>query len=304
MSDALFLPKFEAPAHVLGDQDSQLTAQVSGLIKNILVDVGDQVRKGQTLVELDCSGAKLRHRSSAAEVDVLKAQLILSRDQLKRAEALRKEETISEDAYSRQHNEVAVLEARQRVQEAMVDQASLQVKHCRLIAPFSGVIAERHAQLGEWTQPGSPLLRLVATDSTQVSAQTSASITEQLLAGSEITFIWGEEELPVAIRHVLPIIDAASRSREVRLTFVDKQAPPGAAGRLRWQGPQAMVPAHFLVKREGSLGIFLLKDNIAIFHPLPHASEGRPATTDLPPSSQLITDGRLGLTNGDRVKVL
>ncbi len=225
LSDAAFLPEFEAPAHVLGDQDSQLTAEVSGLVKNILVDVGDSVRKGQTLVELDCREAKLRHRGATAEMDVLKAQLTLSRDQLERAEALRKEETISDDAYSRQHNEVAVLEARQRVQEATVDQASLQVKRCLLIAPFSGVIAERSAQLGEWTQPGSPLFRLVAIDSTQVSAQTSASITEQLIAGSEITFVWGDKELPVAIRHVLPIIDAASRSREVRLSDAIRAVP-------------------------------------------------------------------------------
>ena len=73
------------------------------------------------------------------------------------------------------------------------------------------------------------------------------------------------------------------------------------AGRLRWEAEAAFLPPELLVRRDGGLGVFLIYDGAARFHPLPEATEGQPARVDLPAEARLVLEGRQRLSDGDAV---
>ncbi|PKO62669.1 MAG: efflux RND transporter periplasmic adaptor subunit, partial [Betaproteobacteria bacterium HGW-Betaproteobacteria-17] len=63
--------------------------------------------------------------------------------------------------------------------------------------------------------------------------------------------------------------------------------------------PRPFVPADYLVKRAGQLGVFVVEARRARFVPLPDAQEGRPASAAaLPAEAALVTDGRFALQDG------
>ncbi|WP_455216774.1 hypothetical protein, partial [Kaarinaea lacus] len=95
--------------------------------------------------------------------------------------------------------------------------------------------------------------------------------------------------------------DSKSRTREARLLFTENPALPGSAGELVWEQPSASLPADLLVKRNGKLGVFVLNDGQAKFVPLAGAEAGRPAIVNLAPATEIITQGRFRLQDGDSV---
>ena len=68
-----------------------------------------------------------------------------------------------------------------------------------------------------------------------------------------------------------------------------------------WLVSHRSIPAEYLLRRNGRLGIFLFDDGKARFVPLDAALEGQPAVVDLPAETLLIDQGRESLNEGDAV---
>jgi hypothetical protein len=91
-----------------------------------------------------------------------------------------------------------------------------------------------------------------------------------------------------------PAVNPASRTREARFGFGKIIPRPGSNGVLRWLDPRALVPADYLTRRAGRLGLFIINGRTARFVPLSDAQEGRPAlAAALPENARIVTDGRL-----------
>ncbi|MDA0226438.1 MAG: efflux RND transporter periplasmic adaptor subunit, partial [Proteobacteria bacterium] len=58
------------------------------------------------------------------------------------------------------------------------------------------------------------------------------------------------------------------------------------------------LPPALIVRRGGRLGVFVARDGLARFHPLPMAQEGRPAAADLPADTRIVVTGHLGIRDG------
>lgn len=295
---------FTAPAEVVSANRSQISARIEARIDAIPVDVGDTVAAGQVVVVLDCSDNELARLQAEAELESAQVQLKRARQQLARSETLAPRQLLSEDLLEQRRTDVEAAEARLRQVQGALDQAALTVSRCGIQSPFAGAVTERHASLGELARPGTPLLEIVDLDSIEVAAQVFPAEMAHLDASPRVVFSFLEEEYPLTVARRSPVIDPVSRTRQVRLTFVEQAAPVGASGRLVWHGREPGVPAGLLVQRDESLGIFIARDGRAVYHPLPRAQEGRPAMVDLPPDTQVVTDGRQGLRDGDPLTVV
>ena len=107
-----------------------------------------------------------------------------------------------------------------------------------------------------------------------------------------------------AYREVLKILPDENRVVVGDVEALDRPALAGTAGRLAWHGDRRLLPADYLVRRDGRLGVFTIEDNRARFVTVPQAQEGRPAAVDLPPGTRLISDGRQGLSDGQEVNLI
>lgn len=295
----LFFPQHSAPAEVLSLNDSQLSAELMARIEAIPVQVGDRVKAGDLLVRLDCRSAQVEQAAAQAALDELQVQLGLADSQLQRALRLRQQRNLSDEELERRQAEQQGLTARRAGVQQQLQQAALQVERCQVLAPFAGVVRERLAQLGELTSPGKTLIRLQQLEPAEVSALLPPG--QPLQEAQQLRYQDDSGSYALALRTELPLLDARTRNREVRLVFVDAVAQPGSSGRLRWQEREPRLPADLLLRREGQLGVMLAVAGRAHFEPLPQAEEGQPVRVVLPADSRLITAGRHSVSEGDAV---
>ena len=189
-----------------------------------------------------------------------------------------------------------------RTQLAQQQLAEIDVQRCSITAPFDAIVAQRLGSEGSLANPGTPLLELVQITQLEVSAELRGNEGDSLADAQTPHFSYQGQRYRVSMRALPPLIDERSRTREARLTFDDGNAPVGAAGRLHWSSRERRLPAHFLVRRKGQLGIFLARDAEAVFQALPGAIEGQPAPVqNLADDEQLITEGRQRLNHGDPI---
>lgn len=302
----------DVPATVIAIDAPALGAEISARIESIAVRVGDRVQSGDPLVRLDCRVYQSRLAAAQASLAELEARRRFAQSQLDRALDLKRKDSISDEIVDQRRSELDSLSATMDVQRQTLVQAGLDVERCTVRAPFAGVVTERLADTGGLASPGTLLLRLVSTGRIELSARLREGDIAGLLQATALRFTHAGTDHAVEVRRVLPVVDERLRTREVRLAFRAEAAPThppvhppaGAAGRLVWHDGQWRLPAQYLVRREGQLGLFHAEGARARFHPLPRAIEGQAAVVDLSGDTALIVDGRQRLRPGEAVVVV
>ncbi|WP_169828906.1 efflux RND transporter periplasmic adaptor subunit [Marinobacterium jannaschii] len=295
--------QYSAPAEVTNYDHSQLSAQISALVQQVSVDVGDRVEQGQLLVQLDCRDHRLALQQAQSVRDALDARIRLARQQLSRAERLLKQRSASQEQRDQRRAELDTLLAERRGSEVQISASQIRVERCQIKAPFAGVITERMAAEGSLANIATPLIRLLRTDRAEVKAKLPLSQVALLQQGRSPLYQTADSSYPLQLRAVIPLINSRSRTQEVRLSFADSKALTGSSGRLVWQGKRPAVPVGMMVKRDGVLGLMLYEEGVSRFRPLPQASEGQAALVDLPQDTLVIVEGQHAVSDGDRVEL-
>jgi len=304
-------PSRSAPATVVSDNDSRISAEISARILDIPVRVGDRVKQGALLVRLEQQDAELARVREKAALTAVKAKLDLAEYELKRARSLSKKQAVSEQLLKQRETERDTLLAEQQGQQAAYAQARRQIDKTYIRAPFNAVVVERLARTGELANPGTALLRIVDIDNLELTAGLTPRQTRDLKRSFAAEnsrapeFVSSGQRYALTLRTIIPVLDTRARTREARLRFSGKKPLPGTAGQLTWSSRQASLPADLISQRDGKLGVFIQTDNRARFIRLPQAKTGQPVTvmtTSEPgPDTLIITKGRYRLRDGDAI---
>jgi len=131
---------------------NNIAAEGSGKLIELLVKEGDQVSKGQVLAKLDDELISLQIENAKLNIAQLK------NDNLRFAN-LRKEQAVS--SMEAEKMELALKSA-----EVQLKQLQKQLRGTKVLAPFSGVVTKKMADLGSMVMPGTPIVEL--TDISQL----------------------------------------------------------------------------------------------------------------------------------------
>lgn len=292
-----------APAEVLALNDSVLAAEVNAVVRAVPADVGAAVRRGDLVVELDPADFRLQLEAAEAALAAARARRDDARVKLDRARRLGSEQYVSADELLSRETALAVTEADIRSARAQVDVARLNLERCTVEAPFDGVIRSRAAQVGAYVTVGAPLLRITQTDALELEADVPVAAADRLARATEVWFESLGERWPVRLDRLSPVVDAQRRSRRARFQFPAARPPAGRSGEVAWRVGAGQLPARLLSRRDGALGLFLVREGRAHFEPLAGAQEGRPFPVDLPPDTPVVVQGQDRLQPGDAVTV-
>jgi len=298
VSEVLVELEQNAPAEVLSLNVATLSAEVTAVVSQILRDVGETIQRGDLLLELEATDYALAVQQAEANLEAAKAQKMQADARLKRARTLGTKQYISADDLLARETEVMVISAQIRVQEASLAIARRNLEKCQITAPFDGYVSERRTQLGAYVIPGSPLLVLTQTDRFELEAEIPDELQSSLLQATSMEFVSRNESWPVRLLRVSPGVEMERRSRRARFAFVADAPTVGRSGEIVWRMDKSLLPANLVVRRNGVLGVFLSESDTARFLPLPGAQEGRPVRVDLPPDTEVVTQGRDRLQDG------
>jgi len=124
-------------------------SRVSGIVKQLYVNIGDQVEKGQLLGELDRTEFSARYNQALAALESARARLNYDTLSLKRQQALKKKNFTSQDKVDEAERAYEVAESDLKQAKANLDYASIQLGYTRIRAPIPGVVASISTQEGE-----------------------------------------------------------------------------------------------------------------------------------------------------------
>ncbi len=154
---------------------SDLASKIAGRLTQVAVRLGDRVRKGELLAQVDDSDLQRQYEEVKAQVDVAEAnrlravaQLEEARSELRRLEELFSDGLISTGEIESARAGAAALEAQLKAAQAQKQQSEVRVRllaqqigETLLTAPFPGVVAARYLNSGSFVQAGTPIVRLV-----------------------------------------------------------------------------------------------------------------------------------------------
>lgn len=303
LSELLQETSQSAPAHVINENHAMVSARLSAPVEKVLVQVGDTVDAGQNLLRLECTDYELGKAKASSGLKALQAQTRLARQQLSRAERLLKQKNASKELRDQRRAELDSLLAQQEGAKAQLKEAELAVERCSVEAPFAGVVTGRAVSEGDLVAPGVMLLKVLAKDAQEVSADLSAQQVKSLKQSSKISFQFNGQDYFLNLRAIVPFIDNRARTQQVRFSFAENGALTGSSGRLIWRDAEGRLPIRYIVSRDGNLGVMKAAAGKAEFVALTGAIEGQAAVVDLPPETQIIVEGQHAVASGDEITI-
>ncbi|PRA54144.1 MULTISPECIES: efflux RND transporter periplasmic adaptor subunit [Pseudomonas] len=200
-------------------------AQASGQIRKIHVEVGDQVKEGQLLVEIDPATQNAKLDAGRFSIDNLKAQLLeqraqneLARQKYQRQQNLAAGGATREEDVQTAHAELRATEARIQMFQAQIRQAEASLRsdqaelgYTRIYAPMSGTVVALDARAGQTlnAQQQTPLiLRIAKLSPMTVWAEVSEADIGHVKPGMQAyftTLAGGARRWQSTVRQILPV---------------------------------------------------------------------------------------------------
>ena len=221
------------PGLLMPVQQTMVHPQAAGYIKRYLVDLGDVVRKGQTLAEIDAPTLDQDLLAARARVAQVQAQLALARTNDARSQKLVADGIVSQQQAEADATAVQASEADLGVAQAALRGLQAQAGYKNVTAPFAGRIIERRAEVGQLVDGSASLFTLADTSLLRVTVQVPQSsmrgVTTQLKAAVSLREYPGEQFDGVVTRTAGALDAARTLTTEVRLPNADGRLMAGAS---------------------------------------------------------------------------
>lgn len=249
---------------VIGRNDSRLAAEVEGRLITVL-EVGDRVREGAVVAEIE--GTSLQLMLDEAEADLIPIQVKIDfyRRESRRLESLAKNNNAAKNRLDEVKSSYEEYKGRMQATRLRLARARDRLQRTLIRAPFNGVVSERYKSKGERVDSGDEVLRLVDTDSLEISVRVTQDFAAFIAPDASLLASDGKHDARATVRALVPVGDDISRLYELRLQF---QNTPWLAGQaLRVAIPQSgrkeivAVPRDALVIRQDGTTIFRINQN-------------------------------------------
>lgn len=224
-----------------------LSAQTSGQITKILVDVRDLVQEGQLIIQLKDTEQKARLDQAKANLQSAVAALQQAQREFNRVKGVFAKKLVSKSEMDNASANLKRARAQKKAAEAALQQAAEQYAYTQIRAPYTGVVTKRHVELGETVQPGMPLISGVSLDELRVTVDLPQSLMPAVRAQREgQVLIPGGDWVAATRLTIFPLADPGSNTFQTRMLL-----PP----KLRDLFPGMFVKAAFTTGTERLLAI-------------------------------------------------
>lgn len=299
--------KVESVSSQLVDQLGEFTATVEANITNkiapqspfriakLFAEVGDHVKQGQLLVQMDETNLKQA-----------KVQLDNQEIEFKRIDELYKVGGASRSAWDAQKTSYEVAkETYKNLQE-----------NTQLLSPVTGIITARNYDTGDMYNAAEPIYVVEQIHPVKLVVHVSESLFTKVKKGNEVEVrldVYGDQVFKGVVSLVYPTIDPATRTFpvEIKITNNDEKVRPGMFARVTMNfGMQEHVvaPDRAIVKQSGAGDryIYVYKDGKVSYQKVElgrRMGDRYEVISGVEDGDQVVITGQSRLTNGMEVQV-
>jgi len=305
---------FTANGNIAAWQEVVIGSELSGQrLTRVNVNVGDEVRRGQVLAEINSE--TIRADLAAAKASYAEAQAVLA-DAItnnKRIQQLKNTGAISAQESTQYQTSQATAQARLDAAKAQIESNQLRLAQTQVVSPDNGVISARTATVGSLAQTGQELFRLIRDHRLEWRAEVTTSDLYKLKQGMTAHIVSPDPAQPAVtgkVRMIAPVIDPQTR---YGLVYVD--IPTTQAVRMGMfvkgefdlgQKLALTVPQTALLLRDGFSYVFIVNDKNRVTQQKVTVGRrlgDRVELLNLPANVKVVSSGTGFLADGDLVSI-
>jgi len=251
--------------------EATVKAKVAGELVAVTVREGETVTQGQVLARIDTTEVQAKVAAREADVEAAKAQRTFAGKNRAQQKALLDKAFISQSAFDNVQSNYDVAVAKLHAADAELVVARKSLGDAVLVAPFSGIVSQRHAQPGERVALDAKVVSIVDLSRLQLEAPVPPAAIGQVRVGQEMNFRvegFGEREFAGRIERINPAATAGSRSISVYAVIDNRDGllrggmfAQGALTLSRVDGALA-VPASAVREEVGQTFVYAIVDGL------------------------------------------
>jgi HlyD family secretion protein len=246
-------------------QEVIIAAEVGGYrVAAVLVDVGTKVKKGQVLVRLSGDMLQADLDSKRAAMRSAEAAEVNASAALRRGASVSSSGALSAADLDKLKADQIAAQARVDTSSADLRMAELRARYASVTAPDSGTITSRTVSVGQISQAGAEMLRMLRQNRVEWRAEIPEALLSRIQVGqlATVTAVDGTT-VNGKVRAVAPTVQTTNRTGLVYVDITGGDARPGMFARgeiAAGKGPALLIPVTSVVMQDGYSYVFVLKD--------------------------------------------
>lgn len=204
-----------------------LASEVSGLINEMTVEVGDKVQAKKTLiVGVDATWLNISLIQAQRQKEFDRVNMTLQKAELNRLERLRERQAgvVTDSELEKQTALAEESVAKYKLSEAMENEIQEKLNRTKIYAPFNGAIIRKLAELGAYVSPGTPLVEIVSDGQADALFHINEKFIQRIHIGDPLPIYVPAVDKTVngEIVSIVPYGSTAARSFPVRIRIDDQ----------------------------------------------------------------------------------
>jgi multidrug efflux system membrane fusion protein len=235
-----FQASLEYAGEVKPRVESRLGFRVGGKITRRQAELGQHVKAGQVLAQLDPQDFRLAAEAARAQVAAAQTNRDLAAGDFKRYQALKDQNFISGAELERRDTTLKAAQAQLQQAQAQFSSQGNQTAYTSLVADVSGVVTAIEAEPGQVVSAGTPVVRIAQDGARDVVFSVPEDKVAAIKVGQAVTVrVWAEARtISGSVREVSASADPLTRTYQIKVALEGKDAP--ALGATVYVQPQGL----------------------------------------------------------------
>ncbi len=289
-----------------------ITAKVPGRVLTVHKEIGDRVKEGELLLELDDRDAAAQLAQAKANLAQAEAQRLEAQRQLNRLSTLWNAGAVSRQQVEQVETQLSLASAQVEAARAALELATANWERTRITAPADGTLAARYIEPGAMVSVGTPVFQLVDLSSVVVKAGVAEGEVNAIRPGTtvpvRVTAL--AQKFTGTVTAVSPNMDRQTRSYQVRVTLDNPDGVLKGGMYAEVQFPLRdqkgiLIPVTAVVNRGTDAYVYIVEESKARQQPVTILvkSEDMVAVEGVKAGDKVVVAGQNRLYDGAPVKV-
>jgi RND family efflux transporter MFP subunit len=239
---------------------SRLSAEVEGVIENLMVDDGDHIMKREVVLTLNNELASIAKSRADAEVAEARARLADAERRYAELTELAKQQHVPKTNVESARAEIDIGRAGLAQAHAEDRRAQALLERHTVRAPFDGLISKKLVEVGQWVETSTALVDLVEIGYLRLEAPVPQFYFGRVVPGTRVAIRFDslpEQVFEATVSVTIPVSDSAARTFPIRIDLNNDQEllAPGMSARIVVKieddadHPSLIVPRDAVVRR-------------------------------------------------------
>lgn len=180
---------FSASGQIETEQFANIGSQMMGFVSKINVNVGDEVKKGQLLIQINNTDIKAKKAQADAGLSQAEAGFQIAEKDYHRFKKLHEQNSASQKEFDDITTHYEIAKAQVEAAKQVQNEINAILSYSNIKAPFSGIITSKSINLGDMTNPGMTLFRLETPGKYLATALVSENEIEAIKKGQNVQVI-------------------------------------------------------------------------------------------------------------------